>query len=276
MYVETARSSYAERSASGTTNQPTRSPGATVFENDEVKVTRSPPSSSCSDAGRGALVADEPVRVVLEHVDVVLPAELGDAPAALLAERATARVLEGRDGVEERDVAAARELRLERLRVEPLVVHLERDDLDALPAEELQRAIVGRALDEHAPGSPRELRGDVEDEALQSTRREEDPARVDPVTLAEQLPQRPVPATRAVREDRPTVALERHAGAVREQLGVEAGRRGRASGERDRCHRVEPTSAAPAGAAATVQPHGRPRGRPVRSASFDSVWARRS
>ena len=51
MYVETARSSYAERSASGTTNQPTRSPGATVFENDEVKVTRSPPSSSCSDRG---------------------------------------------------------------------------------------------------------------------------------------------------------------------------------------------------------------------------------
>ena len=201
--------------------------------------------------GRDALVADEPVGVVLEHVDVVLPAELGDTSASLLAERATAGVLEGRDGVEERDVASAGELRLERLRVEPFVVHLERDDVDPLPAQELQRAIVGRALDEHAPGTKRELRGDVEDEPLQSTRREEDPARVDPVTLAEQLPQRPVPATGAVREDRPTVALERHAGAVREQLGVEAGRRGCASGERDRCH---PSSLppAPAGAAATV------------------------
>ena len=51
MYVDTARSSYALRRASGTTNHPTRSPGATVFENDDVKVTRSPPSSAWSAGG---------------------------------------------------------------------------------------------------------------------------------------------------------------------------------------------------------------------------------
>ncbi len=51
MYVETARSSYEEASSDGTTNQPIRRPGATVFENDDVNVTRAPPSSSCNDGG---------------------------------------------------------------------------------------------------------------------------------------------------------------------------------------------------------------------------------
>jgi hypothetical protein len=36
MYVETARSSIRTASSCGSTNQPTRSPGATVFEKEDV------------------------------------------------------------------------------------------------------------------------------------------------------------------------------------------------------------------------------------------------
>ena len=46
MYVETARSSNAAASLCGRTKYPVRTPGATVFENDDVYVTSSPPSSS--------------------------------------------------------------------------------------------------------------------------------------------------------------------------------------------------------------------------------------
>ena len=240
----------------GTTNQPTRSPGATVFENEEVKVTRSPPSSSWSDGARcprsGRARRGRP-RGRRARAPGRARRRAGDA----LAERSAARVLEGRDRVEERDVAAARELRLERVGVEPLVVHLDGDDLDALPAEELQRPIVGRPFDEDAPGSARELRGGVEDEALQPARREEDPAGVDPVTLPEQLSQRPVAPTRAIGEDRPTVTLERLAGAVREQLGVEAGGEGA-----PRANEIGAiaSSLRLADPTATVLPNGRPPG----------------
>ena len=71
---------------------------------------------------RLALVADEPVRVVLEHGHSVRRRELDDAPAPLGRERAAARVLEGRDRVEEARLARG-ELALERVRVETFVVH---------------------------------------------------------------------------------------------------------------------------------------------------------
>src|SRR4029453_430945 len=112
---------------------------------------------------RSTFVADEPVRIVLEDVELVGAAELADAPAPLRAERAAARVLERRDRVEERHVAASRQLGLERIRLQALLVHLEGDDVGALPAEELQRAVVRRRLDEHPAGSTDELDGRVED-----------------------------------------------------------------------------------------------------------------
>ena len=57
---------------------------------------------------RLSLVAHEPVRVVLEDEQVVLAGELDDPPAALLAQRPAARVLEGRDQIEERRRARRR------------------------------------------------------------------------------------------------------------------------------------------------------------------------
>ena len=51
---------------------------------------------------RLALVAHEAVRIVLEHQQVVLGRQLGDAAPAIDRQRAAARVLEGRDQVEER------------------------------------------------------------------------------------------------------------------------------------------------------------------------------
>ncbi len=148
--------------------------------------------------------------------------ELRDPAAARLAQRAAARVLEGRDRVEERDVAATLELGLERVGVEAFLVHRQRDDLGAVPPEHLQRPVVRRRLDEHAAGAPLELDGRVEDEPLEAAGREEDPARVDAVALREELSQRPVPAAGPVREDRPPVALERCGCAVREERRVEA------------------------------------------------------
>ena len=187
--------------------------------------------------GRLALVPDEPVGVVLEHVEVVTCGEVCDPPAALGAEGAAARVLEGRDRVEEGDVAAPLELRLERIRVETLVVHRQRDRLDTAPAEELQRAVVRRRLDEDAPRAPLQLGRRVEVEALQAAGGDEDTGRLDAVALTEELPQRAVPATGAVREDHRPVALEGGARALRDEARVEAVGGRCPACKRDRRHR---------------------------------------
>jgi hypothetical protein len=116
---------------------------------------------------RVALEADEPVRVVLEDGKLVLPHDLDEPRAPLRRERPSARVLERGNGVEERRLlAAALELGVERVGIEPLVVHLQRNDLDPLASEDLERTVVARRLDEHATGNTCELLGRVEDEAL--------------------------------------------------------------------------------------------------------------
>ena len=140
--------------------------GSDRLREEDVKATCSA-LERMDPRGRLALVPDEPVGVVLS-VEVVTCGEVCDPPAALGAEGAAARVLEGRDRVEEGDVAAPLELRLERIRVETLVVHRQRDRLDTAPAEELQRAVVRRRLDEDAPRAPLQLGRRVEVEALQA------------------------------------------------------------------------------------------------------------
>ena len=91
-----------------------------------------------------------------------------------------------------------------------------------MPPEHLQRAVVRRRLDEHPARAQLQLDGRVEDEPLEAADRQEDPPRVDAVALREELAQRPVPAARPVREDRPPVALERCGCALREEADVEA------------------------------------------------------
>ena len=129
----------------------------------------------------------------------MLGGQLDDAPPALDAECAAARVLEGGDRIEEGRLLARAQRGLERVRVEPLVVAVQRD-VGAELLEDLQRPVVGRALDEHALAGREPLR--EEDEALQGAVRDEDARGVDPVPLGEPLAQRRVAGRRAVREDR--------------------------------------------------------------------------
>ena len=185
---------------------------------------------------RLAVVADAAVRVVLENRQVVRGGDLDEPPAALGSDRAAGRILEGRDRVEERHRPALRELGLERVQVEPLVVHRERHHLGPVARQDLQRPVVGRPLDEHASRPHGELHGGVEHEALQATRRQVDAAGLDAVPLREHLPQRAVATARAVREHRDPVTLERRAGTVGDQGRVEAFRGRSAAGKRDRCH----------------------------------------
>ena len=151
--------------------------------------------------------------------------------------RSCGRTGSGRsDRVEERHRAALRELGLQRVQVEPLIVHRERHHLGALTREDLQRPVVRRPLDEHAARPHGELDGGVEDEALQPTRRQIDPAGLDPVPLREHLPERAVATTRAVRQHRDPIPVEHRAGTVGDQGRVEAFRGRSAAGKGDRCH----------------------------------------
>ena len=97
---------------------------------------------------------------------------------------------------------------LERVRVESFVVHRERHDVGSQAREDLQRAVVGRRLDEHAAGPRPEQLLRVEDESLEPSRRQQDPARIDAVAGAERLAQRPVAAAGPVGEHR-RVGLDR-------------------------------------------------------------------
>src|SRR5258705_3130234 len=103
----------------------------------------------------------------------MLARKRGNAPASLLRKRATARILERRDRVEERGLLTLCERSLERVDLQTLVVHRQADDLGAETREDLQRPVVRRGLDEHARASLHELLGE-EDEALERTARDDD------------------------------------------------------------------------------------------------------
>ena len=51
MYVDVASASSSAASSAGRTNQPTRTPGATVFENDEQYAVAPPESSNRLGSG---------------------------------------------------------------------------------------------------------------------------------------------------------------------------------------------------------------------------------
>ena len=191
-----------------------------------------------------ALEADESVRVVFENRELVLADDLDEARATLGRQRPPARVLERRDRVQERrPLAPAAEFDVECVRIETFLVHLERDDLDPVAGEDLERTVVGRRLHQHAPGGSRELLGGVEDESLKPSDREHDPLRLDAVPPRDPLPERPVPAARPVREDPCAVALRHRIRALRKLRGRDQlGRRGSASeGDGRLRHPVETT-----------------------------------
>ena len=203
-------------------------------------VTNVPPSSSNRLGGASPSKRTSPYGSSSSTGRSLLAGELGDPAAALLGERPPARILERRDRVEERDVAAARKLGGQRVGIEPLLVHRQRHDVRPGLGEQLQRPVVGRPLDEDASRPAREQLGGVEDEPLQPAARDRDPGRGHAVALAEQLPQRAVATAGAVGEDRRPVALERRPRAVGDQVGREAFGGGRAARKGDRRHRQHP------------------------------------
>src|SRR5262249_23134150 len=148
--------------------------------------------------------------------------------------------------VEERDLTPLAQLGGEGVQIETLVVHRQRDDLGALPTEQLERPVVRGALDEHATWLALQLERAPELEALQTTGGQEDATRVDTVTLCEQLPKRPIASSRPVGQDRQAVVRDGGLRAVRDQRGIEAFRGRRTARERDRGHAPEPTGGRPA------------------------------
>ena len=166
----------------------------------------------------------------------MLARQLDEAMPPLDAERSPARILEGRDRVEERRLLSAPERPLERGWVKALVVHRDRGDLDAVGGQDLQRTVVGRRFNEHPP---RAKPLGKEHHALQRAVRDQHASGIDTVALADPLAQRLVAADRPVRQDGRAVALDGRAGAVRELLDGDALVRWIASGEGDRLHLAE-------------------------------------
>ena len=190
----------------------------------------------------------------------MLGGQLDDAPPALRRQRPPARVLEGRDRVEEARRAGA-QLALQAVRIEAVVVHRQGHDIRAEPREELQRPVVARRLDEHAAGPALEQLLEVEEDALEPSARHDHARRLDAVPLRQPLAERAIPAAGAVREHG-RVALDGGTSAVGEQLDGEALRCGCSSCERDHRPRL-------------LLPccHGRHFGRPVRLSFFGSFPA---
>jgi hypothetical protein len=162
-----------------------------------------------------SLVAHEAVRIVLQYEQLVFSCELCDAPAALLGERSAARVLKGRDRVEEGGLLALGQRGLERVEVEAVVVHRQADDVGAEAREDLQRPVVRWRLHEDTRPFPDELLGE-EHEALERAARDDDACRLDAVPRRDPLTERRIAAAGAVREHRGAVGLDRGARAVGE------------------------------------------------------------
>ena len=145
------------------------------------------------------------------------------------------RVLERRDHVEEGGSPPAPQLGIQRLDVEPGLVAPHGSNLGAERAEDPQRPVVGRRLDEHPLAAAREhLR--EEREALKRSVGEDDPSLGDPVLLGDPPAQRRVAPGRPVGEDRRAVRLHGGPGALGELLDRHAFRRRDPAGERDRLH----------------------------------------
>jgi hypothetical protein len=105
----------------------------------------------------------------------VLGGDLGQAPPALVGQRAAGRVLERRHEVEELRRVAGDELG-ERLGVDAVVVAVHRHEPGAREREALQRGEVGRVLDQDAVAGVEQDAGD-EPERLLGPGRHEDLAR---------------------------------------------------------------------------------------------------
>ena len=187
---------------SGSTKYPLRTPGATVFENDDVYVTSSPalelakarlgahPRSGRARTGRpreprGSCSRTTSTRRARRSADSVLP--LGFWKVGIVY-RNDGRSLRLRSSTS----SASGSRPSSSISSATISAPSRREDLE--------RAVVRRRLHEHAARSPRELLGGVEDESLESADREDDPLRPDAVPPRDPLTKRPVATARPVRE----------------------------------------------------------------------------
>jgi hypothetical protein len=97
-----------------------------------------------------------PVGVVLEDPETVLGSQPEQTLALGIGEGASGRVVEVGDHVQELQRAGG-ERRLERLDVEAVLLQRDRDEIDAEPAEQQQRAVVGGLLDRDAVAGVEEV-----------------------------------------------------------------------------------------------------------------------
>ena len=157
--------------------------------------------------------------------------------ACRLRVRAPARVLKGRDRVEERGPPVG-QLGLQRVDVDAVVGHRHRCDVGAQPLEDPQRPIVGRCLDDRpAALGEQHLREDRE--PRQRAGGQDHVRGVDPMPLGDPGAQRLVPGHRPVVQQRLALGQNCVARAVGQLLvGEQLGRR-HAAGERDGRHAPE-------------------------------------
>ncbi len=159
--------------------------------------------------------------------------QVDELPPPLGGERPAARILERGNRVQEPRLRAARESLLQRVRVEPFVIHRHRGHVDAARGEQLQGTVVRRRLDQHAPAG--KVVGQERD-ALQRAVGDEHAGGVDAVPLSDPVPQRLIAAHRPVREHGRTVAFDRRACTVGQLLDRDALGSGDAAREGDRLH----------------------------------------
>ncbi len=217
---------------------------------------------------RLALVAHEPVRVVLEEEHAPRPAELHERVPLVERQRPAGRVLEGRDRVDELRHLGLREDRLEAIEVEAVVGQRNPFDRRAEAAQHADRAVVARGFD-HGPAGIRVHEPGDEVEAEERAGRDDDLRRVGrAVLLCDPLAQRPVARRRPVVEDRATLAGDDGLCALAERVDRKDVGGRIAAGEGDHVHRSHPTRDGRRRSASVdlaSPPRSRPASRPLPS-----------
>ena len=139
-----------------------------------------------------------------------------------------------------------------------------------MPRGDVQRAVVGRPLDEDARARVEQQPGE-EREALERAVRDQHLARLDAVPLGDPLAERLVAGDRAVVENGRPVALDRRARAVGELLDRQGLGRRDAARERDRSHGVSLDSRR--GGQGAAESSRRPRrSRPSSTRTRRHIW----
>ncbi len=231
MYVREASAASCPVSSAGATRYPIRRPGATVFENDEVKITRTGPASS-NRPGSGS--PSKRRRPYGSSSRMVKPCRSPSAASA----RRLSRLSVAPDGFWKLGIVYSSRAPAVRARpgqgvdVHAVGLHRDREHLEAVAPHLEQRAVVGRGLHRHQVAG-REQRVEQEDEPLEGPVGHEHPVGAHAVPGGEPFAQRRVALARAVGEQPHAVIAQGRGRALGDQGRVEGLGAGGAAGERD-------------------------------------------